>query len=114
MSRKTIMAVLGVIGAIITFFSEEFGLSINPVAVVAGLTAVVLYILFEGKLDLKRISSQMGKFKDPKFYLALVSAVLVAIEEGFGWGIPTEAVVSVLTILMTALFGVDFKKEDAS
>lgn len=110
MSRKTITAVLAVIGAVITFFAEEFGLSINPVAVVAGMTAVVLYVLFEAKLDLKKLEAQIGRFKDPKFWLAFLSAMLVAANEAFALNLPIEAIVSVLTVIMATLFGVEFKK----
>ena len=110
MSRKTIMAILAVIGAVITFFAEEFGLSINPTAVVAGMTALVLYVLFEAKLDLKKLGAQAGRFKDPKFWLAFLSAVLVAVNESFGLNLPIEAIVSVLTLVMSTLFGVEFQK----
>ena len=105
MSRKTILGVIGVLGAVLTVFADQFGLAIDATAAIAGLTAVTLYILFEAKLDLKRIGEQVGKFKDPKFWIALISAVLVALSEGFGWNIPTETIVSVLTLLMSLLFG---------
>ncbi len=110
MSRKTIIAVIAVIGAVLTFFSKEFGLSIDPTAVVAGMTALVLYILFEAKLDLKKIKAQSGRFKDPKFWLAFLSAVLVAVSESFGLNLPIEAIASVLTLVMSTLFGVEFQK----
>ena len=105
MSRKTILGIIGVIGAILTVFADQFGLAIDATAAIAGLTAVTLYILFEAKIDLKRIGDQAAKFKDPKFWLALVSALLVALSEGFGWNIPVETIVSVLTLLMSILFG---------
>jgi len=110
MSRKTIMAILGVLGAILVFFQQQFGMTLDATAIVGGLTAIVLYILFEAKLDFKRIGGQMGKFKDPKFWLAFASALLVALQNAFGWNLPIEAIVSVLTVLMSILFGRDFAK----
>ena len=110
MSRKTIMAVLGVIGAILVFLQQQFGLTLDATAIVGGLTAIVLYILFEAKLDAKRIGMQLGRFKDPKFWLAFVSALLVALQNAFGWNLPIEAIVSVLTVVMSILFGKDFAK----
>jgi len=110
MSRKTITAVLGLIGAALAFVSSEFGLSIDPTAVLAGLSSVVLYVLLEGKLDIKRVGSQIGKFKDVKFWLAFISAILVAANETFGLALPVEAIVAVLTVIMGVLFKVEFKK----
>ena len=109
MSRKTMMSVLAVIGAVLAFFSEQFGLALDSTAIMAGVTATLVYVLFEAKADIKRvsmrISGQLGRFKDPKFIIALISTVLVAVAEAFGLDLPTEAIVSVLTILMTFLFG---------
>ena len=47
MSRKTILAIIAVFGAALTVFQQQLGLSIDPTAVVAGLTAIVLYGLFD-------------------------------------------------------------------
>jgi len=109
MSRKSLMAVLAVIGAVLVFISEQFGLGLNIAPVLAGVTATLLYVLFEAKADLRRvvgrIGTQSGKFTDPKFLAALISTVLVAVAEAFGWDIPVEAIVSVLTVLMAFLFG---------
>lgn len=110
MSRKTMMSILAVIGAVLAFFSEQFGLSIDPVAVLAGLSSVILYVLLEGKLDIKRVGSQIGKFKDPKFIVAFISAILVAVSEAFGLGLPVEAIVAVLTVIMGILFKAEFAK----
>jgi len=110
MSRKTLTAALGIIGAVLAFFSEQFGLSIDPVAVIAGLSSIVLYILLEGKLDIQRVGSQAAKFKDPKFWLAFISAILVAVSETFGLALPVEAIIAVLTVIMGVLFKAEFKK----
>ena len=114
MSRKTILAIIAVFGAALTVFQQQLGLSIDPTAVVAGLTAIVLYGLFEAKLDLKRLTTQAGKFKDPKFWIAFISPILVAVNEGFGLNIPIEVIVTILTMILSALFGASFKKAKAS
>jgi len=110
MSRKTLTAAIGIVGAVLAFFSEQFGLSIDPVAVMAGLSSIVLYVLLEGKLDIKRVGSQIGKFKDPKFIIALISTILVAVSEAFGLELPVEAIVAVLTVIMGVLFKAEFNK----
>jgi len=114
MSRKTILAIIAVFGAALTVFQQQLGLSIDPTAVVAGLTAIVLYGLFEAKLDIKRITSQSGKFKDPKFWIAFISPILVAANESFGINLPIEVIVTVLTMILSALFGASFKKAKSS
>ncbi len=110
MSRKTILGIIAVLGAILTFFQSQFGLNVDTTAVVAGLTAIVLYILFEAKLDIKRIGTQVGKFKDPKFWAAFVSAMLVAVDNAFSLNLPVEAIVSGIAILMSILFKAESKK----
>jgi len=110
MSRKTLLGIIAVLGAILTVFKEQFGLAIDATAVVGGLTVIILYILFEAKLDFKRVGGQLGKFEDPKFWLALISAVLVAANNGFGLNWPVETILTVLGIIMSLLFGVNSKK----
>ena len=110
MSRKTIMAVLGVVGTVLVFLKEQFGLAIDATAIVAGLAAILLYVLFEAKLDIQRITAQSSKFKDPKFWLAFASALVVAVNESFGLNLPVEIIVTVLTAIM----GLLFKKDKAT
>ena len=111
-SRKTFLAIIGLLTAIAAFFQEQFGLTIDSTAVIGGLGIITLYLLFEAKLDFKRMVDQAGKFKDPKFWIAFVTAIIPAIE-AFGVNLPTETIVSVLTIVMSILFGKDFKKVNA-
>ena len=110
MSRKTLLGIIAVLGAVLTVFKEQFGLAIDATAVVGGVTVILLYILFEAKLDFKRIAGQLGKFKDPKFWLAFVSALLVAVNTSFGLNLPVETILAVLGIIMSLLFKADSKK----
>ena len=102
MSRKSIVAILGVI---LIFLKEQFGLALDATAFIG----VILYLLFEAKLDAKRIASQLGRFKDPKFYVALVTAVIPALNAEFGWNLPLDVILIVLNLLLAILFGKDYK-----
>ena len=108
MSRKTIGYVVSILTVILTVFQEQFGLSIDPTAVAVGLGGVLTYLFFEAKLDLKAMASQPGKWKDPKFWLTAITAVLAGVEASFNLGIPVEAIGSVLTVIVAALFKVKF------
>lgn len=109
-SRKTIGFIVAIIGAILIAFQKQFGLSLDPTAVAAGIGAVLTYIFFEAKLDLKALAKQPGKWKDPKFWMTIISTVLAGIEANFQLGIPVEAIITSLTGLVAILFGVQFKK----
>jgi hypothetical protein len=108
MSRKTIVAILGILTAIFTFLKAQFDLGMDVIAVLGGLSAVILYVLFEAKLDLKKFGAQAGKWKDPKFWLALVAIILAALNKELGLNLPGDAIVAVLTVIMTILFKVKF------
>lgn len=109
MSRKTIGFIVAIGGSILALVQEQFGLSLDPVAIAAGVGAVLTYIFFEGKLDLAAMARQPGKWKDPKFWITFISVVLAGIEANFQLGIPVEAIVSGLTTLVMILFGVKLK-----
>lgn len=107
-SRKTILAVFAVLTAIVTFFKEQFGLAIDTTAVIGGLGAIVLYLLFEAKLDIKRIGAQAGRFKDPKFWIAFITAIIGVVGTSFNINFPMEVITSVLTLIMGFLFKKEF------
>lgn len=114
MSRKTLLAVLGILTAILAFFKEQFGLGMDVTAVLASLTAAVLYILFQAKLDLKKLGAQPGRWKDPKFWLAMAAVILAALNKELGLNLPAEAIIAVLAVIMTVLFGAKFKAVNRS
>lgn len=114
MSRKTLLAVLAVLAAVLAFFKEQFGLGMDVTAVLGGLTAVVLYVLFEAKLDLKKIGAQAGRWKDPKFWLAMAAVIIAALNKNLGLNLPAETIIPTLTAIMTALFGAKFKAVNRS
>jgi len=110
MSRKTIGFIVAIVGAVLLAFQKQFGLSFDPVAVAVGLGAILTYIFFEAKLDLSALKAQPGKWKDPKWWITIISAILAAIEANWQLGIPVETIVTVLTALVVMLFGAKFKQ----
>ena len=109
MSRKTIMTVLAVIGAIGAVVSNEFGLTVQLGTVVAGIGAILVYVFGEMKADFARVKTQASKFKDVKFLTTCVSAALAALANATGWEIPTELIIGLLTLIV----GILFKKQSA-
>lgn len=111
MSRKTIGFVVSIITVILTALQEQFGLSLDPGAVALGLGSVLTYIFFEAKLDMLKLK-QPGRWTDPKFLITFVSTILAAIEAQFAIGIPVEAIIPILTIIVGMLFGKKLKSPD--
>lgn len=109
MSRKTLLTVLGIITVIVTFLQEQFGLSAGLVAAAGGVGLALLYVLFEAKLDFKKVSDQATKWRDPKFWIAFVGVLVPALNTQLGLNLPTEAIVAVLAVIMTLLFGAKFR-----
>ena len=107
MSRKTLFAILGVLGAVLGFVAKEFGLVINPAAVIGSITVALIYIFAEGKADIKRIGYQYKKFKDVKFWIAFVAALLGYVNQAFGLNLPVEIILGFLTLVLGILFKKD-------
>jgi hypothetical protein len=105
MSRKSILAFVAVFGAVLGVVGTEFGLTLNGPAAAAGLGSVLLYVFFEAKADKTRFGAQAGKFKDPKFWLATVSAAIAAlVQSGVALPISPDLIIGVLTVVMGVLF----------
>ena len=113
MSRKTLMFVLGLLGALLAFLKSQFGLAIDSTAVIGGLTVISLYIFSEAKLDIQRVGQQAAKFKDPKFWVAFIVTILTALNENLGLNLPIEAIQAVLGLILALLFGSEYKKVKA-
>lgn len=57
----------------------------------------------------------MEKLKSRKFWVAVVSALLVVANDGMGWSLPSESIMTVAGIVISYLVGqsiVDAKKND--
>lgn len=108
MSRKTIAVVVAVIGAVLGIMVSEFGLSINAVALAAGLASVLVWVFGEAKADIAKVGAQIGRFKDPKFLLTIVSAIIGALgTAGVSLPISPEIIIAVLTAIVGILFKAD-------
>ena len=110
MSRKTLTAVIGIVAAILVFLKDQFGLSIDAAGFATSLGLILAYVLFEAKLDLRKIGAQIGKWKDPKFWVALASPIITALNNALGWNLPVETINAVLGAVLSILFGLAFKK----
>jgi MFS family permease len=105
MSRKTLLVVIAVLAAIFGFIGDSFGLTMKPGAAVVGLGSVLLYVFFEAKADKQRMAAQRDKWKDPKFWIAAISAGLAAAgSAGAELPISPEIITTVLTVIMGVLF----------
>lgn len=115
MSRKTIMFVLVLLGAVLAFVKTQFGLTVDTIAIIGGLTVISLYIFGEAKLDIQRVGQQAAKFKDPKFWVAFIVAILTALSEnGVNLPIPIETIQTILGFILALLFGTAYKKTKAA
>ena len=105
MSRKTLLTVLAVLGAVLTVFGTTFGLTLGASGAVAGLGAVLVYVLCEGKADIARVGAQAAKWKDPKFWITVVSAIIAALQSsGVTLPISPDIIIAVLTVIVGVLF----------
>jgi hypothetical protein len=108
MSRKTIAVFVAVIGAILGVMASTFELSINATVLAVGIAGVLVWVFGEAKADLAKIGAQIGRFKDPKFLLTMINAIVTAL--GTAEVIPAvlaESIIAVLTLIIGILFKTD-------
>ena len=106
MSRKWLLVLVAIIGAIAALLSEQFGLSPNFKPAVAGLGLFVVYIFNEAKADWKRMASQLDKWKDPKFWGTFVGGIIAVLATA-GINVPApEIIVGIITFIIGVLFKV--------
>jgi uncharacterized membrane protein len=107
MSRKSLTTVLAVVAAILGVFGTTFGLTLDSAAIMAAVGAILVYVFFEGKADIRKISDASTKFKDPKFWITIVSAIIGALgSAGLQLPISPEVIISILTVIVGILFKV--------
>ena len=111
MKRKTIMAIVAAAGAVVAAFSAQLGIELNLTAVIPALGVIAAYILLEAKVDAKRIGEQAGKFKDVKFWVAVITTALPGVNEALGLNLPIEAITLILGAIMAFLFKEDLNKK---
>jgi len=111
MSRKTLFAILGVIGAVGQYLAQQFGLTIDPASIIASLGSILVYVEREAKADKNRLIAQAGKWKDAKFIVALIAFLLGQLNSAFNLGLSPELIGSITAFLLIIL-GVLFKKDN--
>jgi O-antigen/teichoic acid export membrane protein len=107
MSRKTILTVTAIVGAILGVLVSTLGLSINATALATGLAGILYWVFKESKADLKNLSDQSTKWRDPKFWLTVITAVVTALAtSGVNLPVSPEIIIAVLTAIVGILFKV--------
>ena len=110
--RKIIMLIIGVLGVVLAYFRDQFGLSgLNLEVMLVALVPIIAYIFGEARSDMERIkkslAEQSGKWIDPKFLIGLAAALLVWANQALGLNLPVEIIVTALTFIL----GLIFRKE---
>jgi len=107
-SRKTILGIVATLAALATAFGGAFGLEINPGAGVTFVGTALLYVLFQGKSDIKKawnkVQEQKAKFKDGKFWSVIILAVVNAANQAFALNLPMDVVNAVVAFIISILF----------
>lgn len=106
LSRKTLTAVLAVLGAVLGVIGTQFGLALNVAGLIAFLGAAVIYITGEAKADKLRMAAQKGKWKDPKFWIVMLTAIVTALPEA-GVALPIDP--GIINAVLAAIIGILFK-----
>jgi ABC-type uncharacterized transport system permease subunit len=102
--RKTLLSILAVVGALLVFLKEQFGLGIDAAGFATALGVVLLYVFFEAKRDIAAIAQQSAKWRDPKFWLAFIAAIVTAVNSAFGLSLPVDIINVVLGFIVSLLF----------
>jgi len=111
-SRKWVMFVIGFIGAVGAYVGTQAGLSIDFAAVTIALTAAVVWITQQAKLDIAKLR-QFDKWKDKKFWVALVLVVLGFVDGFFKLNLPIAEIGAIVTVIIGFIIQIIFKKEAA-
>lgn len=119
MSRKTFLAVIGIIGVVLVFFRDQFGFGDLALGgVITSLGVILTWILFEAKADIKRVfddlKAQKAKWADPKFWMAFIAALLPVLNSSLGLNLPVETINIAVGAIITVLFGILFKKDSTA
>jgi len=110
MKRKTLMTVLAIVGAVVAILADLFGWAIGSKVILYTVVALLLYSTLEGRLDIQRVKLQSDKLKDPKFWLAFLTALVPIMDKIFDLGLPVKEIIALLALIMGAFFGVDAMK----
>jgi len=103
--RKWILVLLGVFGAVGAVVSQEFGLTVQLGSAVVGIGAILVYVFGESKNDIARMAAQKDKWKDPKFIISVISAIVAGLgTSGVNLPVSPEVIITILTVIVGLLF----------
>lgn len=103
--RKWILVLLGVFGAAGAVVSSEFGLTVQLGSAVVGIGSILVYVFGESKNDIARMAAQKDKWKDPKFIVSVLAAIVAALgTAGVALPVSPEIIVTILTLIVGVLF----------
>jgi hypothetical protein len=103
--RKWLFILFAVFGAAGAVLSQEFGLTVQLGSAVVGLGAIAVYIFGESKNDIARMAAQKDKWKDPKFIVSVLAAIVAALgTAGVNLPVSPEIIVTILTLIVGLLF----------
>jgi arginine exporter protein ArgO len=108
-SRKALLLIAGIVYAVLTFLKDQVGISLDPAAVVGTLAMIAIYLFGEARADMARVKQkifQEAKWKDPKFWMALVGVLIPVISEFITFPLPVEIINTVLAAILGLLFKV--------
>ena len=106
MKRKWIMFVVAFLVAAIGFLKNQFGL-----IGIAALAAALTYIAGEFLNDVKRIGSQVSKFKDPAFWIAAIGSIFPVLNQYlFGGKVSQEMAMAIIGAVIPILVGIFTKR----
>jgi len=114
--KQVVMMLVGVVTAVIVFFKDTFGLEIDPAVVLTGIGPAAAYIFGQLKNDLSRLKAGLyvdRRFADPKFWAALIAAILPVIAETFGIELSASIAAGIAGTIMSILGGLFWKKQKA-
>ena len=111
--RKIIMLIIGLLGVVLAYFRDQFGLSgLQLEAMLIALIPIVVYIFGEARNDIERIkkslATQSGKWTDPKFWVGAVAVIIIWVNQAFGLNLPVEIIITALTFILGLIFRKDF------
>lgn len=112
--KQVVMMLVGILVALTGFMKKKFGLEIDPAVVFTGLAPALAYLVGQLKNDLQRLKNgwvKEEKWKDPKFWTALVSSFLPVVADTFGIEMSLDIAAGVAGVITTALGSLFWKKQ---
>ena len=105
--RKTIFFIIAIVVALLGFFGDQAGLSLDAAAIGASMVALATYIFGEAKNDMERVKTKIfadKKWRDPAFWTSLIAALLPVLNTQLKIDFPVETISMVATLIVGWIF----------